>query len=54
MKCGCMLGMSLAEETVDLGPLEMVYEDILKDYDVNRKWFYRQAMFDGEFWSKQK
>lgn len=55
LKCGCMLGMSLAEEKVDLRPLEMVYEGILKDYEVNKKWFYRQAMFDGEeFWSKQK
>ena len=55
LKCGCMLGMTLAEETVDLGPLEMAYEGIWEDYVVHRRWFYNQVMFDEEeFWKKQK
>ena len=55
LKSGCMLGMSLAEEKADLKPLEMVYKDILDDYVIKRKWYYQQAVFDGEeFWKKQK
>jgi flavin-dependent dehydrogenase len=55
LKSGCMLGMSLAEETWNLGPLGLVYEDILEDYGTQRRWFYEQAMFDDdEFWRKQK
>lgn len=55
LRSGCMLGMSLANETVDLWPLEVVYRDIMDDYATNRKWYYQQVMFNGqEFWGKQK
>ncbi|KAG8908753.1 hypothetical protein FRB99_002991 [Tulasnella sp. 403] len=55
LKCGCMLGMALAEDSAELKPLGAVYEDIRRDYETKRKWFYGQAMFDGaDFWNKQK
>ena len=55
LKSGCMLGMSLAEERCGLGPLGLVYENILEDYETKRIWFYKRAMFDGdEFWRKQR
>jgi hypothetical protein len=63
---GCSVGITLSKqfqhlgsstetvESINLNSVKTLYEEARKDYEEKRTYFYKQPMFNSDFWQRRK
>ena len=65
LRMGCSVGIMLSKqlqqrdsddtvESIDFNFVKTLFEDTRKDYEKKRLYFYKQSMFDGDFWQRRR
>ncbi|KAG8684015.1 hypothetical protein FRC08_013946, partial [Ceratobasidium sp. 394] len=63
LRMGCSVGTMLAKQllpadtsgdSMDIESVTCLFEEIRRDYELKKRYFYAQSMFDGAFWQRRR